>query len=119
MTPKLLSEGLVALMLLGLAVGCAGKQPSGSADMPKANAKWEVFDGEVLVLEVWDEPGPLLSTAAPPPDFEAPTHPFLSATAHSAAHEDRLRQLLERSTNLQEFLEALRADGFEVKQVHP
>lgn len=75
---------------------------------------WKVYDGELPILDVTDRPGPIISTAPPPPDGKPVMHPFLSATALDAGHEDRLRQILVASHDLDEFLRGLRAAGFKV-----
>lgn len=85
------------------------------ATMTKSEQRWEVFDGATLILEVSDVPGPILSTAMPPPGVKPVTHPFLSAAARSAIHEHRLREVLLASKDVEDFLERLRAAGFTVK----
>jgi len=79
--------------------------------------RWDVYDGDVLVLEVSNQPGILRSTAAPPPDpgWRPPRHPFLSATAQSAVHESKLRRILLASSSLDDFLERLDDEGFTVR----
>jgi hypothetical protein len=42
-------------------------------------------------------------------------HPFLSATALSAMHEHRLREILEASSGVEDFLSRLRSAGFRVE----
>jgi hypothetical protein len=75
---------------------------------------WRVFDGDLAILELSDRPGPILSTAPLPPGQPPASHPFLSATALDAGHEDQLRQLLERSHDVAEFRAALAGAGFRV-----
>ena len=79
--------------------------------------RWRVYDADELILEVSDIPGPLISTAAPPPGGKPATYPFLSATAFSARHESRLREILERSSSLDGFLHDLRAAGFRIERL--
>jgi hypothetical protein len=80
-----------------------------------------------LVLRVRDTPGTLRSSAPPspgapppPPPADAPgdlppgIHPFIDAQAYDPVTEGRLRALLDSSSGFDEYLEALRADGFEV-----
>lgn len=84
------------------------------------------FEGR-LVLVARDTPGTLRSSAPPspgapppPPPADAPgdlppgVHPFIDAQAYDPVTEGRLRALLDRSTSFDGYLEALRADGFEV-----
>lgn len=73
---------------------------------------WRIFDGDVAILDVWDRPGALTSTA-PPMDRPA-LHPFLSAAALDAAHEHVLRELLLGATTTDEFITALAGAGFRV-----
>ena len=61
------------------------------------------------------EKGVLLSTAARPPGFTPPPHPFVNAQAHDARFEQRMGELLARAKSVPEFLSALEAEGFEVK----
>lgn len=89
-------------------------QPTSTSPSPRTTRQWRVFDGDLAILEIRDEPGPLLSTALPPPGAAPPTHPFLSATALDAAHESKLRQLLDASSNVDEFLRALTGAGYRV-----
>jgi hypothetical protein len=75
-----------------------------------------VFRNGELVLEITDVPGPLVSKKAPPPNpGNSPVlHPFLSATAHVPETEGTLREALNRSSSLTEYLSTLRAMGFRV-----
>jgi hypothetical protein len=81
--------------------------------------RWEVLDGDTVVLEVSDRPGILRSTAMLPPGMAPAQHSFLSATARSAVHEDRLRKILLASSDVEGFLAALRADGLTVRARNP
>ena len=85
---------------------------SGSSSAPAAVRHWRVYDGDLAILEVTDEPGPLLSTA--PPSGPPVTHPFLSATALDAGHEDQLRQILLDAKSTDGFIGALQQAGFRV-----
>jgi hypothetical protein len=80
--------------------------------------RWKVYDGEQLVLEVSDVPGPIVDVTAPPPPGAKPTfHPFLSASAYSAWHGDRLHALLKESAGVDDFLERLRKAELRVEPV--
>ena len=80
--------------------------------------RWRVFDGNTLVLEFSDVPGPIVDTVAPPPPGLKPTyHPFLSASAYSAPHGGRLHALLKEASGVDDFLERLRAAGLRVESV--
>jgi hypothetical protein len=74
---------------------------------------WRVYDGDLEILEVTDQPGPLTSTAPPPP--EPVMHPFLTASALDAGHEDQLRELLIAAKSTDEFITSLRRAGFRVE----
>ena len=78
---------------------------------------FEVYADDDLVLTIKDEPGPLMSTALPPPGFSPPTSDFLSAQAHNPFHEHVLRGLLEKSMSLDEYLAQLRNGGYRVEEV--
>lgn len=91
--------------------------PKGTTQMTPTAKRWTVHDGSTLVLEVSSVPGPILSTAAPPPGLQPVTHPFLSASARSATHEHKLRELLVASKDLPDFLARLRAASFDVREV--
>jgi hypothetical protein len=73
-----------------------------------------VYDEGTLILEVSDTPGAIVSTAALPPGVAPVQHPFLSASARSAKHEHKLRELLNASKSLPEFLSKLREAGYRV-----
>lgn len=80
----------------------------------RAVRHWRVFDGDLPILELSDEPGPITSTALPPPGSQPVSHPFLSAAALDAGHEDELRKLLEASHDVDDFVRALAAAGYRV-----
>ncbi len=71
-----------------------------------------------LALELVDRPGILVSTSAPPPlPGDAPaTHPWATATAFVAEWEGRLGELLREAPDLEAFLGAVRAEGYEVEE---
>ena len=81
--------------------------------MAKTHA-WQVYDRDDLILDLSDTPGPLMSTAALPPGVAPKQHPFLTATAHSALHESKLRDLLDASKSVPDFLKHLADAGYSV-----
>ena len=83
--------------------------------MPKVSS-WVVYNGERRVLSLKGEPGPITSTALPPPGQPPRRHPFLSAAALAPEEEDRLGRLLEGARSVEEFLDALRRAGYRVVQ---
>ena len=80
--------------------------------------RYVVYRDSEKVLEVTNEAGPLISKQAPPPAAGegAAMHSFLSATACVPGEETRLRNALNQSRTLSEYLEALRAMGFRVEE---
>jgi hypothetical protein len=113
---------LVALLL----AACASKtaepitpantaQPTSvSTQTTQSVRRWRVYDGDLVILEMADEPGLLSSTAPPPPTGHVAMHPWLTASALDAAHEDQLKRLLDQSNSVAEFIRALDAAGFRV-----
>lgn len=93
----------------------APQRTEGTTQMNRTEHRWTVYDRSQLILEVSDAPGPITSTAAPPPGLKPVMHPFLSAAARSAPHEHRLREILNASQDVEDFLSRLRAAGFEVR----
>ena len=83
--------------------------------------RYDVYWGQELVLQIVDEPGLLVSRVAPPPPpgTALPMHPFLSATALVPEHEGRLREVLDSSSSLTEYLSELAALGYTVVEVAP
>lgn len=75
-----------------------------------------VYWDKQRVLEITPTPGLLVSNVAPPPLPGAPLsmHPFLSATAYVPVHEQRLREILDRSESLEAYLSNLRVAGYVV-----
>jgi len=126
-----LGKRVVVLATLLGASACHGQAPTGErpettshddhgtkgTQMTTTEQRWKVYDGSTLILDVSSIPGPIISTAAPPPGLKPVTHPFLSAAARSALHENRLRELLVASKDLEDFISRLRAAGFEVREV--
>jgi len=71
-----------------------------------------------LLLDIEDRPGILTSTSAPPPKpWDEPTlHPFLSGSAYNPSHEGRLRTLLDQSKSFDDYVERLRAAGYQIEE---
>jgi hypothetical protein len=82
-----------------------------------APRRFRVLDGATLILELVDQPGPIVSTAHPPPGAPLTQHPFLSASARSPHHEHRLGEILRAASSVDDFLARLRAAGFSVETV--
>jgi len=104
-------------LLLGLALTLACSKPPPEERRKEVAVDPRAYDVSKdgrLVLSVTDAPGPVVSTAAPPPDKAVVSHPFLSASAHDPLEEDALRALLLRAKNTGEFLELLRGAGYQV-----
>jgi hypothetical protein len=77
--------------------------------------RFHVYEGGRLVLTVADEPGALLSTAAPPVATPPGVpHPFLDAQAHDAVSEDELRRILLAASDFDDFLRRLLAAGYDI-----
>ena len=76
--------------------------------------RWRVYHGDLAILQMADEPGRLTSTAPPPPTGHVAMHPWLTASALDAAHEDQLKRLLDSTNNVEDFIRALEAAGFRV-----
>jgi hypothetical protein len=115
--------GRVAHIVLALCLAACGRggdpaparpQPAPSDAAMTAPRHWRVFDGDTAILDVTDRPGPITSTAPPPPGGTPVMHPFLSAAALDAGHEDRLHTLLVAAHSLDEFLKSLTAAGYRV-----
>lgn len=110
-------EPLAALLLL---VAChpAGHVVTEAPVAPVTEVPvWEVYDGVDRILTVRGEPGPITSTAPPPPGGVVTTHPFLSAAALDAGYEAQLRTILDASGSVEDFLARLEAAGFRVERV--
>jgi len=80
---------------------------------------YQLFRGDELVLELRDEPGVLISVAAPPPlPGQAPvTHPFATAAFFQPAHDGELVPMLNNAPDLESFLETARGAGYRVEPV--
>jgi hypothetical protein len=87
--------------------------------MATRRTAYDIHWADRLVARISGDPGPLISRSAPPPRRgEQPRRcAFLSGTAYAADHEGRLRDVLERSRSLDEFLSALRSLGYGVTEV--
>jgi hypothetical protein len=83
--------------------------------------RYDVYWEQELVLQIVDEPGLLISRVAPPPPpgTALPTHPFLSATALVPEHEERLRETLNSSSSLTQYLSELASLGYRIVEVAP
>jgi len=80
-------------------------------------ASYLIFLGKTPILHLIDEPGPLTSTATPPPPGTPTTyHPFVTANALYPAEEHQLRELLLQSRSTKEFLSKLRDAGYGVRR---
>lgn len=104
------------LFCLLLPAGCTEKYTGGYV-APIPNRMWYVYKGEREVLFITDRPGSLTSTAHPPPGFEPPQHPFLTASAMDIMEEGRLRDILDQAKSLEEFLSLLEKNGYRVEEV--
>jgi len=84
--------------------------------MARKPPEYQVFWQGDLVLEIRDEPGPLISRPAPPPPpgTEPVMHPFLTATAFVPEHEEKLRAALDEADTLEGYLSTLREMGYDV-----
>lgn len=82
-------------------------------------ARYEVRRGGELTLVVTDEPGPLVSVLAPPPDPDGALllHPFVSVASFVPEAEGSLRQILDDSVSTTDYLQRLRGAGYAVEQV--
>ncbi len=91
----------------------------GAGSSEAAVRRYLVYRNDTVVLEITAEPGPLVSKSAPPPAPGEPgvMHPFLSATAHVPKYEAVLRETLDKSANLEDYLMRLRSMGFRVAEV--
>ncbi len=98
------------LSLLFVAAACLHGAPIMSAP-----AAFTVYHGTDAVLSVRSEPGPITSTAPPPPGGKPVLHPFLSAAALDAGYESQLRTILLQSTSADDFVARLQAAGFRIQ----
>jgi len=98
----------------------ADTAPAVPPDTTAPAPTWSIWDGRLKIMTLVARPGPLTSSAPPPPGpAKLQLHPFLSASAHSGIHEDRLRRLLRASTSLEGYLTALRDAGFRIQEEAP
>ncbi|UOE42681.1 hypothetical protein [Agromyces larvae] len=108
------------------ASGQGSPEPSGQGSPgasgrpePSGPRSYRLFRGDRLVLELRGEPGILVSTSAPPPLPGAGpvTHPFATATFHTAETEGELGALLRGASDLDAFLVAAEQAGYRVERV--
>jgi hypothetical protein len=91
---------------------------------PAAVRSWEVYAGELKLLDIRDEPGLIIDTTAPPPPpvpgWVPPRHPFLTASCGGDPLLcSRAGTLLRESQSTDEFLDQLRAEGWRVEAAAP
>jgi len=107
----------VVLTLLVLLSACGSPRSTPTPTAPPLSAvegeQWAVYNSDgIKVLIVINEPGPITSTATPPPGFEPPKHPFLTGSALDPSEEDELRKLLDQSTSFADYLARLYDAGY-------
>lgn len=76
----------------------------------------EVLREGRVVFDLADAPGPLVSTAPPPPNGKVVSHVFLSGAARDARWEGELKRLLDQSSSFDAYIDALAAAGFTVRE---
>jgi hypothetical protein len=104
------------VLFAGAAVFGSRAGSASAQSKPERTRIYEVRRDDRLVLTVSNEPGPLLSTALPPPGREPVSHPFLSASAYAPDEEPRLHEILERAKNFPDFLARLGAAGYALRE---
>jgi hypothetical protein len=84
--------------------------------MSSCRSRYRVYENNRLILEFVGELGPLISMTAPPPLPEQPLvrHPFVTAVAQFPGREELLRSKLDKSSNVEEFLVAIKGLGMKV-----
>ena len=80
---------------------------------PRTVRCFSIYKSQHLVLTVADEPGRLLSTAAPPPEG-APAHSFVNARAYDPFSEGELAWHLQKAANFDDFIGRLIQGGYDV-----
>ena len=94
-----------------------GLNPAAAA--PSQAQEYKVYDkAGALVLVFKDRSGPLVS-AAMPSEGSPVTHPFVSGSAHDPSSENALRELLEASKSVKEFVARLKREGYRVDRSGP
>ena len=76
----------------------------------------DVLRDGLVVLELTDAPGPLVSTAPPPPGGRVYTHPSLGGAARDASCEGELKRLLDGSADFDSYVATLVAAGFTIRE---
>ncbi len=80
---------------------------------------YNVYHDNKLVAIIKSEPGPVVSTATPPPLGQEIKHPFLTATALVPEEENTLYQFLQKAKNFDGYVNLLKANGYIVSLVNP
>ncbi len=80
---------------------------------PPAPRHFHIYKSQRLVLDVTATPGPMLSTAGPPPQG-APQHPFLSGRAYDPFTEGALGELAREAPDFDTFIDEVIDDGFDI-----
>lgn len=77
-----------------------------------------VYRDDLLVLDLLDRPGALVSLSGPPPlpGSEPVTHPFATATFMTAETEGELGEHLRCAESLDEFLDDIRRHGYRIEE---
>ena len=80
------------------------------------HSRYVIYWNAEKALEIVPTPGVLVSKFAPPPTPGAPpaTNPFLSAIAFMPEREQELREILDRSQSLDDYLAHLKNAGYTV-----
>jgi hypothetical protein len=96
-----------------------GEAPALTTPATATTKVYEVSKAERIVLIVRNEPGPLASTALPPPHAKPVLHPFLSGEARAPEEEGALRGILEQSKDFPDFIDRLGRAGYTLRELAP